>query len=231
MFAFLCPQGCRNGRFVKRSFCPLPKTGGFDENRRNSDSAFYPQKQGFCSSGPEIDENDENGGCHPSKMTVCQKHRFNNLDCPSSSFRQICAKKFGTPERVYPPVSQAKKPSKGRSPWACNPRPLFCQLHLGFFLGFWHPKIAQKYPKLPRMPEILGQKSCRTKVPRIFRIFVPNFAPGFAPNFPRIFEEFSWETETRKNSPKSPGIFQCKIPRQVRRKNPQKFFEGTKQIA
>ena len=32
-----------------------------------------------------------------------------------------------------------------------------------------------------------GQKSCRTKVSRIFRIFVPNFAPNFAPNFPRIF--------------------------------------------
>ena len=73
----------------------------------------------------------------------------------------------------------------------------------------------------------LGQKSCRTKVPGILRIFVPNFAPNFAPNFPRIFEEFScfisWETETRKNSPKIPAIFQCKIPRQTRRKNPQKF--------
>ena len=33
----------------------------------------------------------------------------------------------------------------------------------------------------------LGQESCRTKVSRIFRIFVPNFAPNFAPNFPRIF--------------------------------------------
>ena len=33
----------------------------------------------------------------------------------------------------------------------------------------------------------LGQKSCRTKASRIFRIFVPNFAPNFAPNFPRIF--------------------------------------------
>ena len=27
-------QGCRNGRFGKRSFCPVPKTGGFDENWR-----------------------------------------------------------------------------------------------------------------------------------------------------------------------------------------------------
>ena len=36
-------------------------------------------------------------------------------------------------------------------------------------------------------PILLGQKSCRTKVARIFWIFVPNFAPNFAPNFPRIF--------------------------------------------
>ena len=38
-----------------------------------------------------------------------------------------------------------------------------------------------------RCPLLLSQKSCRTKVSRIFRIFVPNFAPNFAPNFPRIF--------------------------------------------
>ena len=34
----------------------------------------------------------------------------------------------------------------------------------------------------------LGQKICRPKVPRIFKVFVPNFAPNFAPNFPRIFQ-------------------------------------------
>ena len=36
---------------------------------------------------------------------------------------------------------------------------------------------------------LLGQESGRTKVPRIFGIFVPNFAPNFAPNFLRIFWE------------------------------------------
>ena len=40
------------------------------------------------------------------------------------------------------------------------------------------------------MRDRLGQESCRTKVSRIFRIFVPNFAPNFAPNFPRIFRGF-----------------------------------------
>ena len=36
------------------------------------------KNKGFCSSlSPEIDEN---GGRHPGKMTVCQKHRFDNPD-------------------------------------------------------------------------------------------------------------------------------------------------------
>ena len=72
-------QGCRNGRFGKRSFCPLPKTGGFDENWRKFWYCILPTKtRDFAPQTPEIDENDENGGCHPSKMTVCQKHRFDN---------------------------------------------------------------------------------------------------------------------------------------------------------
>ena len=40
---------------------------------------------------------------------------------------------------------------------------------------------------LSKLPFSLGRKSCRTKVPGIFRIFVLDFAPNFAPNFPRIF--------------------------------------------
>ena len=71
---------------------------------------------------------------------------------------------------------------------------------------------------------LLGQKSCRLKVPRIFKIFGPNFAPNFAPEF---FEDFScfvsWERQTRKNSPKIPAIFQWKIPRQIRKKYSQNF--------
>ena len=74
-------QGCRNGRFGKRCFCPLPKTGGLDENRRKVSFCIPPtKKKRFCSSEREIDENDENDGRHPGKMTVFQKHRFDNLD-------------------------------------------------------------------------------------------------------------------------------------------------------
>ena len=36
-------------------------------------------------------------------------------------------------------------------------------------------------------PSSLGQKSGRTKVPRIFRIFVPNFPPEFCSEFSPIF--------------------------------------------
>ena len=62
-----------NGRFV-----PCRKQVVFTKIGENSDSAFCPQKQGIFA--PKPDENDENGGCHPSKMTVCQKHRFDNPD-------------------------------------------------------------------------------------------------------------------------------------------------------
>ena len=32
------------------------------------------------SSDPETDDNDENGGCHSGKTTICQKHRFRHPD-------------------------------------------------------------------------------------------------------------------------------------------------------
>ena len=74
----------------------------------------------------------------------------------------------------------------------------------------------------------LGPKSCRTKVPQIFRIVVPNFAPNFAPNFPLFFEEFScfvsWETETRKIHQKSPPFFNTKFPGKSEEKIHKVFF-------
>ena len=32
----------------------------------------------FAPQAPDIDENDENGRCHPDKVTFCQKHCFDN---------------------------------------------------------------------------------------------------------------------------------------------------------
>ena len=68
----LC-RGDANGVFVKRGFCTLPKTGGFDENGENDECAFCPRKQGFAPPTPEKDENDENGACHACTGPVCQK--------------------------------------------------------------------------------------------------------------------------------------------------------------
>ena len=85
-------------------------------------------------------------------------------------------------------------------------------------------------------PNSLGQESRSPKVPRIFRIFVPNFAPSFSPNFfPKFLRSFRasfrGEMETRKNSPKIPAIFKCKIPRQIRKKIFTKcFWRGGKVI-
>ena len=49
------------------------------------------------------------------------------------------------------------------------------------------------------------------------RIFPPNFSRSFRASFPR-------KTETSKNSPKIPALFQCKIPRQIREKKFTNIF-------
>ena len=78
-------RGCRNGRFGKWCSCPLPKTGGFDEDWRNFRYYILPMKtRDFAPQTPEIDENYENGGCRPGKMTVCQKHCFDNPEFVSN---------------------------------------------------------------------------------------------------------------------------------------------------
>ena len=58
-------------------------------------------------------------------------------------------------------------------------------------------------------PKNLGQKSCRTKVSRIFRIFLPNFAPKFS----RIFRaSFRGRRRPEKIHQKSPPFFNAKFP-------------------
>ena len=70
--------------------------------------------------------------------------------------------------------------------------------------------------KMSKIVKKCQKKSCRPKVPRIFRIFVPNFAPNFAPNFSRIFRGlfvlgFVGDGD-QKNSPKIPPFFNAKFP-------------------
>ena len=71
-------QGCRNGRLENGVFVPCQILVVLTKVGEDSDSAFDPQNQGFAPQTPEIDDNDKNGGCHPRKMTVCQKHRFDS---------------------------------------------------------------------------------------------------------------------------------------------------------
>ena len=71
--------------------------------------------------------------------------------------------------------------------------------------------------------ERLGQKSCRAKVPRIFRIFVPDFLPNFPRKFPEFFVLYFSGNGDHKKSPNIPAIFQCQIPRQTQ-KNIYKVF-------
>ena len=84
-------SGLSKRSFWKTVVLPLPKTGGFDEKWRKSDIAFYHKNKDFSPQTPKIDENDENGGCHPDKMTVCQKHRFDNPESGELSSSPICA--------------------------------------------------------------------------------------------------------------------------------------------
>ena len=77
---------------------------------------------------------------------------------------------------------------------------------------------TMRFPPPPlRIPNsVRSVESCRTKIPRIFRIFVPNFAPNFAPN-PRIFlrtfrASFRGRRKPEKIHPKSPPFFNANFP-------------------
>ena len=82
-------------------------------------------------------------------------------------------------------------------------------------------KAANLSPSLPssKSPEhvvsLLGQKSCRTKVPLILRVFVPDFLPSFPPNFPRNFQKhfvlcLPGNADHKKSTKKTPAFFNAK---------------------
>ena len=80
---------------------------------------------------------------------------------------------------------------------------------------------------------VFGQKSCRTKVSRIFRVFVPNFAPNFAQNFPRFFWGFFvlcfvGNGDQEKIHQKNPPFFNAKLPGK-HEKNIHKMFLESRQ--
>ena len=62
---------------------------------------------------------------------------------------------------------------------------------------------------------LLGPKRCRTKIARLYRIFVSDFRPNLPPNFSRIFRALF----PRKRRPQKKKI--TKNPRQLSVRNPQ----------
>ena len=92
------------------------------------------------------------------------------------------------------------------------------------------PTFVAKAIFVSRRGTQLGQKSCRTRVSRIFRIFRPEFCLEFCSEFTLNFEEFScfvsWETETRKIHPKSPPAFNAKFPGKFEEKIYKSFLES-----
>ena len=79
----------------------------------------------------------------------------------------------------------------------------------------------------------LVKKAAERKFPEFFKFssrILPRILLRIFPEFVEDFSCFvSWETETRKNSPKIPAIFQCKIPRQTRKKNIHKILLESRQ--
>ena len=91
----------------------------------------------------------------------------------------------------------------------------------------------------PCVPMALQTEKCQVrkvaerKFPEIFE-FLSRILPRISLRiFPEFIEEFSclvsWETETRKNSPKIPAIFQCKKFPGKHGKNIHKILLGSRQ--
>ena len=91
------------------------------------------------------------------------------------------------------------------------------------FLG--HPDFPSRGLK------VLGQKSCRTKVSRIFSIFRPEFCPEFrsefSPNLLRSFRaSFCGRRRPEKIHQKSPPFFNAKFPGKFEEKIHNMFLES-----
>ena len=81
-------------------------------------------------------------------------------------------------------------------------------------------KSAKKSAKKirPDLLQMLGtnRKVAEQNFPEFSSEFCPQFSRGFRASF----------RGDKKRSPKIPGVFQCKIPRQIRRKNPQSLLDS-----
>ena len=70
------------------------------------------------------------------------------------------------------------------------------------------PRSGQTFRNLSGFPNFFVQESRRTRVSRIFRNFVPNFAPKFSP----FRASFCGRRRPEKNHQKSPPFLNAKFP-------------------
>ena len=80
---------------------------------------------------------------------------------------------------------------------------------------------------------VVRSEKLQNETSRIFRICLPNILPNFPPNFPRLIRGFFVLCFPRKRRPqkftKIPALFQCQIPRQIRKKHLRKYFLESRQ--
>ena len=108
---------------------------------------------------------------HKNKHKTRKTHKHNIANHPKPNMQKQTKNTFlhvQTKSTIFRKLS-----------FLCNLHPFLCKSCA--VLNF------RKHDKNSVFSKALGQKSRRTKDPRIFRIFVPNSAPNFASNFPRFF--------------------------------------------
>ena len=127
----------------------------------------------------------------------------------------ICALK--EEDTCVPEGSMGKEHGRGNS-LSCRATTTTCQVSTGNLPSMVYGTTQNRVGH--------GSVYIILKVGEVAERKFPEFSARILPRillriFPEFFEDLScfvsWETETRKNSPKIPAIFQCKTPRQTKK--------------
>ena len=116
-------------------------------------------------------------------------------------------------------------------------RPVFAHVQVitSHDMGVCQKNLTNKIGKNGPNPDLWAtslfcsaRKVAERKFPEFFEFssrILPRICSEFSPNFSRTFRaSFRGRRRPEKKSPKIPAIFQCKIPRQTRKKKFTKFF-------
>ena len=110
--------------------------------------------------------------------------------------------------------------------WQMYPRSGFWYRHSVFVPSFRFlvPSFRFLYPRSCFLRSEMLQNKSSPNFSNFHPEFRPEYCSEFAPKFLRSFHAASrGKRRPEKNSPKISAIFQCKIPRQIQRKNLQEF--------